>query len=176
MPVCHVERMDMGNQRAGSEELEFKLGLKPKYLRHNLWSPDSGLKLVAADWTETAEPLPRPPLSEYENVPVHQTLEKRPDLFHVVLPVWVEVLAKLLKNHPNQEFVSSVLEGLGDRFWPWATTVQEGYPFMHDKSKSINLTIEKESFLKGQLAHKQNLDRISGEVGEDLLPGMYCMH
>ena len=46
---------------------------------------------------------------------------------------------------------------------------------MHDKSKSINLTIKKESFLKGQLAHKQNLDRISGEVGEDLLPGMYCM-
>ena len=106
MPVCPVERTDMGNQCAGSEELEFKLGLKPKYLRHNLWSPDSGSKLGAADWTETAEPLPRPPLSEYKNVPVHQTLEKRPDLFHVVLPIQVEVLAKLLKNHPNQEFVS----------------------------------------------------------------------
>jgi hypothetical protein len=175
MPACPVERTDMENLRVGSEELEFKLGLKPKYLRHNLWSPDAESKLVAADWTETAEPLPRPPLSEYESVPVCQTLEKRPDLFRVVSSVRVEVLAKMLKNHPNQEFVSSVLEGLRDGFWPWATTTKEGYPLTHDESKSISLTIEKESFLKSQLAHEQNLERISGEVGEDLLPGMYCM-
>ena len=174
-----MAKLDMGSplvsgERA-SESPEVILGLKPKYLRHNLWSPDAEPKVVAAEWTETAAPLPRPPPSEYENHSVRETLEKRPDLFRIVSPIQVAVLARLLRNHPNQEFVNSVLEGLRDGFWPWATTVKDGYPVTHDETKQLSLTVEKELFLKEQLVHEQSLGRVSGEVGDDLLPGMYCM-
>ena len=80
-----------------------------------------------------------------------------------------------MTTHPNREFVASVVDGLRYGFWPWATTRKEGYPMTHDESKQLVLTEEKESFLRMQLAHEQNLGRISGEVGRDLLPGMYCM-
>ena len=90
-------------------------------------------------------------------------------------PIQVEVLEQLLKNHPNRRFVSSVLDGLCEGFWPWATTTKEGYPTTHDETRPINLTKEKELFLKTQLAHEQSLDRISREVEGGLLPGMYCM-
>jgi hypothetical protein len=133
------------------------------------------MKMIASEWTETAEPLPQPPVVEYGNLPAQQTVNERPDLFRVVSPIRVGVLDRLLKNHPNRKFVSSVLDGLREGFWPWATTVKEGYPLTHDKTKSIHLTTEKELFLKTQLDHEQGLDRISGEIEGGLLPGMYCM-
>ena len=46
---------------------------------------------------------------------------------------------------------------------------------MHDETKPIHLTAEKELFLKTQLEHEQSLNRISEEVEGGLLPGMYCM-
>ena len=133
------------------------------------------MKVIASGWTEIAEPLPRPPLSEYKNLVALQTLNEQPDLFRVVSPIQVEVLDRLLKNHPNRKFVSSVLDGLREGFWPWATTTKEGYPTTHDETKPINLTEEKELFLRTQLAHEQDLDRVSREVEGGLLPGMYCM-
>lgn len=131
-----------------SEDQEVKLGLKPKYLRQNLWSTESDARMVAYEWTETAEPLPRPPPSEYENLSALRTLEARPDLFKVISPIRVDVFERLLKDHPNQRFVSSVLEGLREGFWPWATTVREDYPVTHDETRPVNLTAEKESFLR----------------------------
>ena len=177
MPACPVGRTDMGGKCVESESWADKLGLRLRYLRHNLWPAEVGLelKMVAAEWTESAKPLPRPPPCEYTNLPVQRTLKERPDLFRIVTPIRVEMLGRLLKTHPNQEFVSSVLEGLQDGFWPWATTVREGYPITHDNTKPLTLSAEKESFLAGQLAHEQSLERVSGEVGESLLPGMYCM-
>ena len=76
-----VDSEDMGRRPVESERWEEKLGLKPKYLRHNLWSLEAESKMTAAEWTESAEPLPRPPPCEYENLPVCHSLRKRPDLF-----------------------------------------------------------------------------------------------
>ena len=88
--------------------------------------------MTAAEWTEFAEPLPRPPPCEYENFSVHQSLSERPDLFRIVSPVKVAVLEELLKTHPNKAFVASVMDGLWYGFWPWATTNKEGYLTTHN--------------------------------------------
>lgn len=175
MTASLVAKADMENLHVESESREVVLGLKPKYLRQNLWSPEEESRMVAAEWTVNAEPLPRPPPCEFEILPVQQTLEERPELFQIVSPIRVDVMERLLRGHPNPRFVTSVLEGLREGFWPWATTCLEGYPITHDETKPLFLTAEKESFLRNQLAHEQGLERMSGEVGEELLPGMYCM-
>ena len=62
-----------------SEVLE--LGSSPKYLRYNLWAPDLDSKLTTAEWTLSADPLPRPPQEEFDNLPAWQTIRDHPDLF-----------------------------------------------------------------------------------------------
>lgn len=165
----------MESQTATRETDEEALGLMPKYLRHNLWAPDADVKITAAVWTQTARPLQRPPQSELENLPALRTLEERPELFKIVTPVKVEVLRRLTLSHPNQPFVESVLEGLVRGFWPWASTVREGYPVTHDESRSLKLSPEKEEFLRKQVRHEREMGRLSEGFGQTLLPGMYCM-
>ena len=159
--------------RKGSEEEIF--GLRPRYLRHNLWTPDTDPKLVAAVWTHTARPLPRPPHPEIDNLAVRQTLEENPDLFKIVTLIKVDVLRRLTQSHPNRPFVESVLEGFTHGFWPWTRTLCEGYPLTHDESRPLKLSPEKEEFLRKQIQHERDLDRQSESFGKTLLPGMYCM-
>lgn len=151
------------------------LGLRPKYLRHNLWSLDSDPKLTAAEWTEIARPLQRPSSTEFDNLPVRKTIDDHPDLFKIVTPINVPKLRSLTESHPNRPFVESVLEGLENGFWPWANTSLEGYPITHDESRPLQLSSEKEEFLLGQIKHERSLERMSASFGKDLLPGMYCM-
>ena len=151
------------------------LGVRPKYLRYNLWSLNSDPKLTAASWTETALPLKRPSLSEFTNSQACRTIANHPDLFKVVTPINVSRLRSLTSTHPNRLFVDSVLEGLSNGFWPWADTSLEGYPVTHDESRPLRLSPEKEEFLLKQIEHERDLDRISPSFGQDLLPGMYCM-
>ena len=158
--------------RGNEEEV---LGLRPRYLRHNLWTPDSDPKMTVAEWSCHARALPRPSQSEWENLSASRTVEERPDLFEIVSPIKVDNLRRLTNAHPNRPFVESVLEGLESGFWPWAVTNREGYPVTHDESKLVKFSEEKEEFLLSQLKHEQELDRMSHEFGETLLPGMYCM-
>ena len=113
-----VDRADMERRPVEKENREELLGLKPKYLRQNLWSLETESKMIASEWMESAEPLPRPPACEYENLPVCQSLSDRPDLFQVVSPIRVDMLERLLRTHPNKEFVASVVAGLRYGFWP----------------------------------------------------------
>jgi hypothetical protein len=99
----------------------------------------------------------------------------RPDLFSIVTPVNVQALERLTRTHPNRHFVESVLQGFEEGFWPWANTVQPGYPLTHDESKPLQLSPEKEEFLSNQIEHERSLNRMSLSFGRDLLPGMYCM-
>ena len=52
----------------------------------------SNPKITVAKWTTTTHPLPRPPASEFDNLPALQTLAEHPDLFKIVTPVKVDVL------------------------------------------------------------------------------------
>jgi len=53
--VRPVENLDMGETRA-KMDIE-AMGMRPKYLRHNLWAPDANPSVTVAEWTETALPL-----------------------------------------------------------------------------------------------------------------------
>jgi len=161
----HVRRVDEGGE----------FGMRPKYLRHNLWSLSVDPMMSAAEWMLSASRLPPPPQNEYENLAAIRMIEDNPTLFKIVTPIKVDVLEILLESHPNQPFVNSVLDGLRKGFWPWASIIKDGYPVTLDKSRPICLTPEKEDFLNEQLKHEQSLERMSQEFGEDLLPGMYCI-
>jgi hypothetical protein len=109
-------------------------GLQPKYLRHNLWEQGSTLSPTTGEWSEHAKPLPHPPLSEIMNPVPSQTIADNPYLFQVSTPIKVDVFETLLVDHPNPSFVKSVCTGLREGFWPWADTLQEGYPITHNKT------------------------------------------
>jgi len=80
-----------------------------------------------------------------------------------------------LTYHLNPEFVKSVCTGLREGFWPWADTLQPGYPTTHDENRAAPENLDKLQFLRDQLATEHSKDRFSDSFGEDLLPGMYCM-
>jgi hypothetical protein len=175
IPVWDVASQDTGEPTVPDQSENGTFGVRPKYLRYNLWSLDSDPKLTAAAWTKSALPLQRPSLSEYANSHACRTITDYPDLFKVVTPINVSRLRSLTLAHPNRLFVESVLEGLTNGFWPWADTTLEGYPATHDESRPLRLSPEKEEFLLNQIQHERDLDRISPSFGRDLLPGMYCM-
>jgi hypothetical protein len=79
--VSCVGKVDMERRPVESESRDEKLGLKPKYLRQNLWSLEIDSKKTAAEWTELAEPLPWPSPCEYKNLPACQSLSERPISF-----------------------------------------------------------------------------------------------
>ena len=151
------------------------MGMRPKYLRHNLWAPDANPSVTVAEWTETALPLARPPLTELNHASINQILHAHPDLFRIVTPLNICELERLSAPHPNRGFVESVLEGLREGFWPWANTLKDGYPLTHDETRALRLNPAQQSFLKVQLEHEQQMSRISASFGNTLLPGMYCM-
>ena len=59
----------------------------------------------------------------------------RPDLFKVMTPIKVDVLAALLVDHPNHLYIESVLWSMCHGFWPWATCGEELYPDQWDNSE-----------------------------------------
>jgi hypothetical protein len=173
--VSPVVSRDMENLPAEKRIEKECFGMKPRYLRYNLWMPDADPKMTAADWTEVARPLPKPPPSKFLNLPACAMLEERPELFDIVTPVNVDALQHLTATHPSRPFVESVIEGLRCGFWPWARTDKEGYPVTLDASKPICLDEEKQLFVLTQLEHERGLGRVSEPFGSNLLPEMYCM-
>ena len=86
--------------------------------RHQLvWGREEAVISRTALWTETAAPMPSPPLEEFHNRDVSATISNNPDLFKVVSPIDVDHFLSLLVNHPNQPFVDSVCLGLREGFW-----------------------------------------------------------
>ena len=111
-------------------------GLQPKYLHHNLWLNAPSVSPTTAEWSETAQPLPRPPFRETSNPIALKTITDNPTLFQVKTLVNFDSFQSLLKTHPNPDFVNSVCMGLHEGFWPWADTVR-GHPVSHDNRPRI---------------------------------------
>ena len=131
--------------------------------------------MTTSEWTETALPLPRPPVSELSNPVAIDTIARNPELFKVVTPIKINIFESLLSDHPNQPFVQSVCDGLRFGFWPWATTLRPDYPTELDLSQQVKLDSARAAFLTDQLIHEQEENRYSDSFGSQLLPGMYCM-
>ena len=148
--------------------------LQPKYLRHNVWREYS-FSSTTSDWSETAQPLPRPPATEENNPITSKTIHDHASLFYVSTPINVDRFQHLLRNHPNPLFVQSVCEGLHDGFWPWADTLMDGYPTTHNASNSLPSTDREATFLCEQVHTEETKGQLSAPFHGDLLPGMYSM-
>ena len=110
-------------------------GMKPRYLHHNVWDPNSEFSCTTADWTETGQPLPQLLFEELQNKVVAKTICKNPDLFKIVTSINIDIFESYLLDHPNQPFVRSICQGLREGFWLWVDRLKEGYPATHDESQ-----------------------------------------
>ncbi|KAG1720065.1 hypothetical protein EDD22DRAFT_791315 [Suillus occidentalis] len=130
-----------------------------------------------AVWTESAEPLPRPPPSEFNNLTVLSTIAKYPHLFKVSTPINVDRFETLLTlaHHPNMPFVHSVCQGLREGFWPWADTHVGVYPTTWEVPSPIPSTTAERDFIRSQILKEESVGRYSPNFGPQLLPGMYSM-
>jgi hypothetical protein len=157
-----------------SEPLEPR-AKRPRYLREFMWSGnfDDDYSPTAVS-TEFDPALPRPPSSEYTPA-VMKTLQENQHLFKLVTPINIDVFESLLADHPNQPFVSSVVTGLREGFWPWADTQPGIYPETYDTSDCPLKTEKERQFVRDQRDVEIGLGRFSPAFGPDLLPGMYSM-
>ncbi|KAF6765672.1 hypothetical protein DFP72DRAFT_798363, partial [Ephemerocybe angulata] len=139
-----------------------------KYLRYNDWSFSTPVK--TSEWSISAKPLPEPPQHVLEDPDVTQTLASHPHLFKIVTPVRVNRLRALTTTHPNLPFVHSVLRGLEEGFWPWASYPAD-HPSTYETECPPPSTSEQRDFLLEQKDIELSKDRYS-EGFKDLLPGM----
>ena len=176
IPAQTVEREGTERHLAPLKSVsEVTDGMRPKYLRYNIWDPDSDFSPSVSDWTLTAEPLEDPPCSALDDEAVTKTLHENPHLFKIVTPVHVKVFEAYLTTHPNQPFVKSICKGLREGFWPWAETPKPGYPTTNDESKLTPMDAKKAEFLRAQHDIELAKGRFSPPFTHGLLPGMYCM-
>lgn len=150
-------------------------GLSPKYRRYNIYDLSGKPLPNTADWTITAQPLPRPPPAELANETNNATIANNPHLFHVSTPINIDRFQELLATHPNQPFVQSVITGLREGFWPCADTTREDYPVTHDAHIGTTTDNDEKQFLEKQIEMERGKGRFSEPFGPDLLPGMYSM-
>jgi hypothetical protein len=174
--VKTAERAGMGSRHVVPKGVwEPGYGLAPKYLRYNIWDPQSEFTRNTADWTETAHPLARPPQSEIDDSSATETIRTHSHLFKIVTPIRVDVFESYLQLHPNQPFVESVCAGLREGFWPWASVSKPGYPEINDESQLNPSDKEKLDILRSQRDIELEKGRFSESFGQELLPGMYSM-
>ncbi|KAI0037986.1 DNA/RNA polymerase, partial [Auriscalpium vulgare] len=128
----------------------------------------------SATATETAEPIPGPPLSARTDPLALATLHDHPELFKIVTPINIDRFEALLTSHPNRPFVESVLCGLREGFWPFAEGDPNAYPVTRDFPER-RLSPEDLEFAERQCLEEEHLERFSppfGSPGSPLLPGM----
>ncbi|OBZ76275.1 hypothetical protein A0H81_03450 [Grifola frondosa] len=148
---------------------------RPRYMRGLIWSEKGRQFIIAADASLTQSPLPEVPAIERRNPIVNATLAARPDLFAIVTPINVDHFQFLLRNHPNPEFVASVIQGLREGFWPWADAAPAHYPITWDEDRPPPGDEAALQFLRDQRDEEVALGRYSAAFGTELLPGMYAM-
>lgn len=166
----------------GTQKLNERIGAAPKFRRQLVWDQDSIVwdqdsivRSKTVRWTETADPLPSPPPSEFLNSEALSTIQAHPELFQISTPIDVNCFESLLSSHPNQPFVRSVCKGLREGFWPYADTHYGDWPTTWDNSQRPIRSDEEGAFLRSQVKKEVEKGRFSPPFGPDLLPGMYSM-
>ena len=107
---------------------------QPRYVQDLVWGSDEPSRIMLALWTESAPPLPSPPVHELSNQMSLKTIHENPHLFKIVTPVDVDRLELLLDLHPNRPLVHSICRGFCHGFWPWAITDGVERPSIIDNS------------------------------------------
>ncbi|VDC04894.1 unnamed protein product [Peniophora sp. CBMAI 1063] len=144
----------------------------PRLNRGFLWEEDPFLDSYVtplATWTETAQPVPSPPLSVLNDPIANTTLASHPHLFAVVTPINIKNFESSLSSHPNQPYVQSVIRGLREGFWPYIDGDLDR-PLIRDHPER-DLEPAHLAFAKEQRDEERALHRFSPSFPE-LLPGM----
>jgi hypothetical protein len=106
----------------------------PRFRRGLVWAGSSIDHLSpSALYTESAPPLPSPPQHLLNDPRIQESIRSLGDAIKVETPFNVDKLELLLSDHPNQPFVSSVMKGLREGFWPfdegeWKIELEEVTP------------------------------------------------
>jgi hypothetical protein len=85
---------------------------RPHYVRDLVWTDNDPIRMTLVTWTESAPPLPSPPMNELTNSIALRTIRDNPDLFKIVTPIDIDHLECLLVLHPNRPLVLSVCHSL----------------------------------------------------------------
>jgi hypothetical protein len=123
---------------------------RPRYLLSLYWNGHKGCVSRLVTISEQLPPLPRVPTNELQNDVVTNTITDHAHLFQIITPLNVEHLEALLINHPNPTFVTSILHGLREGFWPWADTRHNDYPITQDYYQPRSFEPHIEQFLRDQ--------------------------
>jgi hypothetical protein len=145
----------------------------PSFRRGFTWSKFHSASSLspAAAATEFADPLPSPPKSLLNNHEIQLTLQYLEPYIKVQTPFNIDRFSNLLLDHPNQPFVTSVMKGLREGFWPfdegeWDLAEQD---FLRNYS-SDDLDLEA---IRAFRDKEVNLKRWSTTLPDlDLRPGM----
>jgi hypothetical protein len=85
----------------------------PKSFPHSTTTSPSAL------YTETAPPFHPPPIHLIDDPNIQSSLSAMKDSIKVNTPFNIDKFEALLKDHLNQPFVRSVMQGLQEGFWPF---------------------------------------------------------
>ncbi|KAJ7488694.1 hypothetical protein B0H11DRAFT_2191872 [Mycena galericulata] len=89
-------------------------------------------------------------------------------LFKFVTPINIDAFESLLTHwHPNRPFVSSVITGLREGFWPWVDTRAGVYPDVSDVSDCPLKSEKERQFVRDQRDAEIALGRFSPAFGPD---------
>jgi hypothetical protein len=94
--------------------------MRPKYVHDLLWGNIADDISPTVRYSLSAEQLPCPPQSELQNLTANETISGHPKLCKIVCKINTRKFNDLLRDHPNQLFVQSMIVGLTEGFWPWA--------------------------------------------------------
>jgi hypothetical protein len=149
---------------------------RPRYACDFIWSSDGcSRRPCLAACSETFAPIPSVPQNELSNLVALQTIQAHSDLFAIITPVKVDTFEGLLRTHPNQPLVSSVVCGLREGFWPFADTSDCSRPLTHDQPQRPFKDPMFYSFVKQQRDVEISEGRFSRLFGKDLLMGMHSV-
>src|ERR1700735_5209137 len=134
--------------------------MRPKFTQNLICNTTSSPISPAAQYSLFADPLPRPPQSELNNIPANKTISDNPHLFPIICNININKLSELLEDHPNQPFVQSVIVGLQEGFWPWAEP-QDGYPTTHNEPQHPPRNDQEREFMLSQREKEINAKHFS---------------
>ena len=164
------------SRRKGSEwsPLSTFWSARPRYARDFIWEADEPERVSSAGMSLQLSPVPAPPQNEQDNPIARTTIRTSRHLFRVVTPINIARYASMLRTHPNQPLVVSVLRGLREGFWPWANTVESGRPPIVDNSDREIRDPTHRVFIQNQRDEELALGRFSPGF-DSLQPGMTCV-
>ncbi|PBK69278.1 hypothetical protein ARMSODRAFT_988562 [Armillaria solidipes] len=133
-----------------------------------------GMEFGERGWENDVLYAPKPSEYEFQNSAATNTIAAYPHLFKLTTPIKIDEFAKLLRGHPNQPFVQSVVRSLREGFWPWANTHHaEDFPVTWDNSRMVPNSEMEQKFIISYRNEEIAAGRFSENFGPELLPGMY---